>query len=267
MTLKPFAYTALRYRPSYLLGEEVNIALLFHFFEEDKVSFIYPKHLSRIAAFYPPADLAMLRKCLRGIERKLEGASGLLSSQESLGRLLLPDASNLYFEPLRQGRYQSADDLIAHYRELYFGHYRKEDASVRKDEQYIQSVFERSLPATDACERDYVLETSRQKTVFEFAWRQDGLFLAKCIGFDLQREASIQQKALRWLGEFSLLQRYGPEATMLALLSKPRHAHLHASYRQALQVLRDAPVRLVEEPEIASLAQQVAGHGPAGAQP
>ena len=39
---KKFQYCVLKYRPSYLLDERVNVGLLFIFLEEQTIRFIYP---------------------------------------------------------------------------------------------------------------------------------------------------------------------------------------------------------------------------------
>ena len=54
-----FQYSVLKYRPSILLDERINIGLLFHFIEKNefgnvsKFSFVFPSSLSRISKTFP----------------------------------------------------------------------------------------------------------------------------------------------------------------------------------------------------------------------
>ena len=68
-------YSVLRYRPSYLLKEQINIGLLFVLPETEEVIFLFPNKLARITQFYAAADLPLLRKYLYALKSKSKKAT------------------------------------------------------------------------------------------------------------------------------------------------------------------------------------------------
>jgi len=113
---KTFKYSVLRYRPSYLLEEQVNIGLLFLFLDDNKISFIYPKKLRRLTQFYPNTNLKNLKRYLHLFEQKGNKLDVPLIGDNFNhfieANFLAKDASNLYFSPVKSGLYKSTSTIF-----------------------------------------------------------------------------------------------------------------------------------------------------------
>ena len=112
MNTQFYQYSVLKYRPSLLLDEQVNIGLLFVFAEDRRVEFIFPTHLTRLIALYPQTDLSLIRAHFNGFKKK---AADLSSNPNAIKDLLpafiktdflQPDSNSLYFTDFKTGTYQ-----------------------------------------------------------------------------------------------------------------------------------------------------------------
>jgi|AntRauTorckE5430_2_1112549.scaffolds.fasta_scaffold03091_2 hypothetical protein len=73
---KPFLYSVLRYRPSHLLEEQINVGLLFVFPDDEEVKFRFSTKLARITQSYADADLPILRKYICTFKMKAKKVKG-----------------------------------------------------------------------------------------------------------------------------------------------------------------------------------------------
>lgn len=70
---KILKYSVLRYSPSALAGERINIGIVFSEEATGYHSFYYAQNLSRIKRFDDELDLSVLKDLLQGIEEEVEG--------------------------------------------------------------------------------------------------------------------------------------------------------------------------------------------------
>lgn len=130
---KPFSYRVLKYRPSYLLDERINLGLLFNFPEEEKLIFLAPENLERVAQFYPDANLSFLKRYLDGFKAKANELSvqNLTKNHQKLIHNFIPiDANSFFFSESKNGQYVDLKDIIRYYNKLYFDIY-----NIRKDKK------------------------------------------------------------------------------------------------------------------------------------
>jgi hypothetical protein len=126
---KVFKYYLLKYRPSYLLDEQVNLGVLFFFPEDDKVQFVYPAHLSRLTALYPDADLGFIQRILASFQIK----AMLLSDKQQLKNTALDfliekeffvaDANSFFFSKPKSGIYSTIDTTVDFFKNQYLAYY------------------------------------------------------------------------------------------------------------------------------------------------
>jgi hypothetical protein len=243
-------YSVLRYRPSYLLKEQINIGLLFVLPETEEVIFLFPNKLARITQFYAAADLPLLRKYLYALKSKSKKAIG---SVEIFDNFIPKDASSLYFSESKQGTYINKEATIDYYKQLYFAPY--EDIEIgRKDDAYLKKTFDAKLEAISPhkkllFKRNVKVKNAVASTKFEFAWQNGQTNFVKTIGLDLSNTSNIQKKAFRWYGELSALNETFTDANIDILVSRPSKKDLFKSYDDALKLLDTMKVshRIKEE--------------------
>lgn len=123
-----YHYAVLKYRPSLLLDERVNLGLLFVFPEEKKVEFVYPKNLSRLSSLYPEVNLSQIKKYLKHFSNKAEKLNGT-SAADSLtiieDEFLIKDSNSFFFDDFKFGTTNSVENRVHSYFGMYFSVYEK----------------------------------------------------------------------------------------------------------------------------------------------
>jgi hypothetical protein len=243
-------YSVLRYRPSYLLEEQINIGLLFVIPETEEVIFAFPNKLARITQFYAEADLPILRKYLYALKSK---SKKVIGSVELFDNFIPKDASSLYFSEPTSGTYINKEATIDYYKQLYFKSYEEVDLG-RKDDAYLKKVFEAKLDTISSYKKQLFKKNVNVKnavatTKFEFAWQNGQTNFVKIIGLDLSNTSNIQKKAFRWYGELSTLNETFVNSNIDILVSRPSKKELFKSYDDALKLLDNMKVshRIKEE--------------------
>ena len=243
-------YSVLRYRPSYLLEEQINIGLLFVIPETEEVFFCFPNKLARITQFYAEADLPIIRKYLYAFKSKSQKAIGKV---ELFDNFIPKDASSLYFSEPIKGIFPDTKATIDYYKNLYFKPYEDLETG-RKDDAYLKKNFEAKLEAISPYKqqlfkRNVKVENAVATTTFEFVWQNGQTNFVKTIGLDLANTSNIQKKAFRWYGELSSLNETLIDANIDILVSRPSAKDLFKAYDDALKLLDDMKVshRIKEE--------------------
>ncbi len=132
---KPFQYSVLKYRPSYLLDERVNVGLLFHFLGDQRLVFVHPSSLKRISQSFPQlANLRDIRRYLEAFAKQADKLTknGLEESaklEDIIGRsFLVNDANSFFFSEVKFGFYESVEETLAYYTGQYFQSYSRKAA-------------------------------------------------------------------------------------------------------------------------------------------
>jgi hypothetical protein len=235
---KPFLYSVLRYRPSYLLEEQINVGLLFVFPDDGEVIFQFPTKLARITQFYSAADLPILRKYLYAFKTKAKKAE---AESTTFDDFIPKDASSLYLTKPKNGTYIIKEEILSYYKGLYFKSYYENEFN-RKDDAYLKRTFETKLKAfaptkQQFFKRNITVKNTIASTRFDYAWQNGKTNLIKTIGLDLATTTNIQKKAFRWYGELTELKDNLQEANIDILVSRPSSKDLYKAYDKALLIL------------------------------
>ena len=243
-------YSVLRYRPSYLLEEQINLGLLFVIPETEEVYFYFPNKLARVTQFYVEADLPIIKKYLHAFKRKSKKAIGTV---ELFDNFIPKDASSLYFSKPVKGTFPDNEAAIDYYKKLYFKPYEEVDLG-RKDDAYLKKIFETKLDTISPYKKQLFKKNVNIKnavatTKFEYAWQNGQTNFVKIIGLDLSNTSNIQKKAFRWYGELSTLNETFVNSNIDILVSRPSKKELFKSYDDALKLLDNMKVshRIKEE--------------------
>jgi hypothetical protein len=246
---KHFQYCVLKYRPSYLLDERVNIGLLFLFPDDAQIRFVFPPALSRLSSLYPDIDLTLIRQYLKHFEQRsndLAQKNLFLSIENTVlvtSEFLIPDANALFFSEFKAGKYSNVEEIIKYYSDIYFTVYTDAHDIGQHDEKYLNhrfwSLLESDNTKRPLFQRNYTIKTNNLSTDFDFAWQNGSINLVKSLGFDLVKKESIQNKAVRWFGEITQLQLSEKLANNRIdfLISKPSNRELFNTYDNALRIL------------------------------
>ncbi len=263
---KIFKYSILKYRPSYLLGEQVNIGLLFFFLEDKKVLFLHPSKLRRLTQFYPDTNLRIIKKYLAAFNRKankIDLPSDLVNFDNFIeDSFFAKDASSFYFTTVKSGSYTHLSKIIAYYNQLYFGVYEGKSKRNKKDETYLKSTFKNILESQLLGNKEKLalfranpsIKNKISSTNFDMAWQNGSTNLIKFLSFDLMEKGTFQEKSFRWFGELSQLENTAKEQNLKIdlVLTKPQDKQLFSFYDKAISVLEDIPTpkKIIEESDI-----------------
>lgn len=272
-------YTLLQYHHSLLLGERLNVGLLVLFPQLKKLYFRHPSNLKRLKAVYPQVPEQLLKNYFQGFIRKTE----MLNRQPEIfseynienntsaflgAEFLIADDSALQFSAVRTSVQfsPSPETVVNQLYHLHLGLYEvEEEPKDQHNESYLSlrykklirehnpDVFSRRL-----IRENHVIEKEGNSFQFDFAWQNGTFNLVKPISFDLVKPESIQNKATRYFGEFTLLEEEAQTQNLRfdVLLAKPRHRKLFKPYDNALRLLeKPRHVNLVEENKLSDYSQ------------
>lgn len=273
--MKPyFQYSILKYRPSYLLDERLNLGLLFRFVNEERQEqfyFVYPSRLGRISHSFPnlgKKNLFYIKQYLKAFERRAkelgnkqwEGLEEVIRSE-----FLIDDANSLFFSPVKEGFHSSVEEILDYYQKVYFKFY-ETGRSQKTPDSLVKEYFKQSLErlATskdvrlDYFEKDISIPNKITVTRFEYRWQNGRSNLVKTLGFNLSDKQDIQDKAFKWTSALNYLHQ-SPDYKNYhfdLLLGRPKNPSLLEAYQSALEIFQDirASKTIIEEEEIEAYA-------------
>ena len=272
----PFYFVTLHYRPSYFLGEVVNIGVLLWFEETQKLFFVYPNQLERLKRIYFDINLNSIKNSLKAFEQQ---AVELNDSRELFLRgfnknilaeyFLVPDANSFFFGEWKAGltNGREIDKIIEYYKMSYLKYYFHKISIPPHDETYLKKQFRQAIAHQTAEKhlfKEYIFFAGSQNLSHEFpyAWKNGTLNLVTPISFDLKKQHSIQSKAARWLGLFSIIEAKNKDANICfdILLAEPTNKELLPIYEDAKAIITDIPslqYRFWEEDQIEEYAKYI----------
>jgi hypothetical protein len=272
---KLFTYSVLRYRHSLVLGETLNVGLLFHFPEEPKLFFVVGD-ADRVKAVYPGFDAVYFNSVIRSFRRTLdaitmEDAAKTYSIKEYiLNRLLPEDATALHFtEPFTSvDIFVSPQVAIESVVKIFLPeHQLLKGVEIRHNDAYLvrrctELITQGNRQIGRKLRHNRVIEDNTLTLTFDIAWKNGIEHLVKPVSFDLKGEQDIQDKSVRFFGYLNLLKGYAEkyECTFDLLVSKPQDSALQGSYEDAVARLKsaNAPLEVIPEEGIEPYAAKTA---------
>ena len=120
-----FYYSLLRYTYSQVLGEVLNVGILFIIPKEQKLLFQYPKSFKRISLLYSNEFEKGIEKYCKEFETIKCNRNALFNNVENLiSELYLPfDASSLQFDKPKPVLCEPTNEMIEQYFNEYFRFY------------------------------------------------------------------------------------------------------------------------------------------------
>ncbi|MBS1601933.1 MAG: DUF3037 domain-containing protein [Bacteroidetes bacterium] len=276
----PFAYSVLQYKHSLVLGEAINVAVLFQFPAAERVEFVAGTSY-RLKAIYPDFDPVAYNYYIRSIETKLKNESDSLFRQFNFktdlkkfinSSILAEDATVLQFqEPVnvlgRNSKNSEGDEIESVVEEfarlLLPGIITRRPTIIKHNEQFLIKkftgyIFEKHQELEGKFRKNEVIKTKVNNTnvelKFDLAWGDRSTRFIKPLSFDLTEERAIQDKSAVNYGYLNLLSDHAKENNYQfdLIVAKPQNKHLYKSYDNALRLLQlsTAPTRIVTEKEL-----------------
>ncbi len=269
---KIFKYSLLKYRPSSVLDEQVNIGILFIFLEDNKVLFSFPKSLARLSALYPDIDLQDTKRYLSAIQSKAHKLSDkdliLKTTAENFieKEFFLADANSFFFSDFKVGVYETEgiEKIINHFTNQYFSYYNDPSIFDRKDDDYLVRKFTEGIKATGKLpmfQKNVALSNGRVTANFDIRWQNGTTNYAKALSFDLVKSDSIQRKAVQWFGEMVQLgiDNNLDNKRFDFWVAEPSNKQLFKQFDKALDILNSIPQpkRIIIEKDLNSYIEEV----------
>lgn len=279
-----FSYSVLEYVHSDLLGESLNIGILFHFTESRKLIFRQPTNFSRLRCAYGRSfSSSSVGAVLKGISTQVAkinkdkplGLDSLFRTEGYdfiLDRLLLTDATVLRFKEWRTAvQYADAITVADNYYELYFKHYNEDqDDIVRRDEEFIAKdikrlLYQRNSNYANFIKRDVQIAAPKLPDghfAFDFSWQNEVLHYVKPIGFDLQEQKNINQKAAAYFGYLSAISDEVGSSKIDILITRPQKRILWEAYDKAIALIDSVGIskKFVEQGDFEEYADDIIDH-------
>jgi hypothetical protein len=264
-----FTYSILKYNHSFVLGESLNVGVLFSFEQDPVLHFVSGNH-QRVKSIYPSFDANIFIAITKGIKRKLsqKTAQDLFPEQkdysfkEYINTILLPeDSTSLQFSDpfFAINSFGTSQKAIEEFAKILLP-----DQDLKKDEfrhnetyilkKYTDYIAAKNINVDFRMRKNQLIEIKGLKMNFELSWKNGTVHLVKPISFDLKVEYDIQNKSAQYFGYLDLLTEYAKrnDYTFDLLIGKPQDKKLYNSYDDALYILDRtiAPKTLVTEEKL-----------------
>lgn len=280
-TRLPYSYIVLRYVHDIGTGEFINVGVVLMAQRGSYLGAKFKTAYGRVKKAFPSVDTEVFRARMRRLQATFDqfadgdinvptagDANAVKPIERLVHSVIRVDDSSLQWSAVGGGL---SSDLPATLTSLYQRFVTKYDSeqayATRKDED-VWKHFRTEL------EKRNVLHHLEQKVIavaddsvkFEHAWKNGVWNCYEPLSFDLASDASIKEKAHRWLGQVASIQESREDFHVYFLVGKPLDTSLNEAYEKAVSILRKAPDSEVIEEDGAeafsvSVAQAITEHG------
>ena len=133
---KILKYSVLRYSPSAVAGEKINLGIIFYDTVSGYKEFKYSKKFSRLSTFDDEIDLSMVKKLLQSIAEDVSGT--LFSWQFDIEQYTKYFVNDFSFDKPKSIKYDNLNDIMERLHKTYFRfEYDKVDRPSKADDRDI----------------------------------------------------------------------------------------------------------------------------------
>lgn len=254
---KQLIYSILQYKHSPVLGEAINVGVLFYFPDEERKLHFHITDATRIKPIYKDFDTKYFNSILRLIKLNVVRYSGDIYAEKLLNDnlkefihfyLLKNDDTALQFTNLHSvlNIFPNPEEAVEEYTKLLLPlTTRKETQTIKYNENYIirkfkTRLFDHNKELAEKVTKDYVVKTDELSFKFDIAWQNGSLNLVHPLSFDLQDTQSIQRKTAEYCSYLTWLNKYTKENNCRVdlLLAKPQESNLLSAYNKSIKLLQ-----------------------------
>lgn len=260
-----FTYSVLQYKHDLILGEALNVGILFYFPYLNKFEFVKGDGY-RAKAIYPDFDNSIFNSYLKSITEKVKKDVDAFNA--SINRndfskyihqhILAEDAAGLIFkEPVTINIGNgNINQIVNQYSKLLLpGIITEKAAIVKHNEHFILKTFNGYFFSQNKLlekkfKKNQVITTKHFTIKFDLSWKKETSNFIKPLSFDLSDEISIQHKAAVIYSQLVDLTEYAKhnKARFDILIAKPQNG-LSKEFENALDFISSAnvPKNLITE--------------------
>lgn len=163
---KMLKYSVLRYSPSTIAGEKINLGIIFCDMESGYREFKYSKKFSRLATFDDEIDISMVKKLLQGIA---DDVAGNLFTYDNfdIEQYTKFFVNDFCFEKPKSISYDNLNEMIERLHKTYFRfEYDKKERPSKEDDK---SILEKLISADgrDVRRDEYVLGSCNERIKYD----------------------------------------------------------------------------------------------------
>jgi hypothetical protein len=280
-----YKYSILKYKHSAILGESINIGVLFYFPTNDKFIFRYSKNLKRIKSIYDLNSEKIIKHYLTQIDRFLSNSSSRIKDDEIefekfdfdtfIRKHIIPkDDSSIQFSQSRNSKTRNhnfentANKIATNYLLENF----IEKSKIENRESIISNNFYNnitnsfskakleSLTSQKKLIKNYnVVNENGHEYHFDYAWQNGSLNLVKPFNLDLKRSYDLMNKAYKSFGLFTDLEVEAERDNLRydLIVSKPTRQDLFNDFDHSIKLLNKIKnVEIVLEDEIENYSKR-----------
>jgi hypothetical protein len=219
-----FTYSLLRYIHSQVLGEVINVGILFIFPDQQRVIFKSPARLHRLKELYKCFSEHHVRQYLRSFEHKARQinkqwdlfAEHLIKhtpDKFTSVQFIASDDTALQFDEARKGVLYTVDiEQIADalYQSFFSQFQSNLPVKPRHDEEYLLKQYKHLLHKKNQEIEQYLkpgitIETESTSLKADLVWQNGTTNLVKSVGLDLVDAENINRKSLEYFARLNFL--------------------------------------------------------------
>jgi hypothetical protein len=261
-----FTYSVLQYKHNLILGESINVGILFHFPKDNIFEFVKGDGY-RAKAIYPDFNNSLFNGYIKHITEKVKNHIDLFNKQNEKIEfasyihqyILAEDSAGLIFsEPVQvKDVFNDSRKVVGQYAELLLpGIITEKPIVQRHNETYIISTFrgylqDKSRSVEKKLQRDRFIKTKHFNIKFDLAYNAQTNKFIKPVSFDLTEENSILSKASVIHCHLNDLIDYSKanNASFDFLIAKPQNNQFKKEYENAIDLIESskAPKQLITQ--------------------
>ena len=273
-TRTPYTYIVLRYVHDIGTGEFINVGLVLTAARGSYLGAKFKTAYGRVKKAFPSIDPDVFRARMRRLQATFDQiAEGDISAPTSRGSndttpieqlvhsVIRADDSSLQWSPAGSGLSRDLPStLAALYQRFVTKHDTEPTSTPRKDDD-VWKHFRTELEKRNVLSHleEKVIAVADDSVKFDHAWKNGAWHCYEPLSFDLASDASIKEKAHRWLGQVSSIKDAREDFHVYFLVGRPADAELSEAYEKAVSILRKAPAsEVVEEGSAIEFSESVA---------
>ena len=166
MREKLLKYSVLRYSPSTVAGEKINLGIIFYDMESGYREFKYSKKFSRLSSFDDEVNLAMVKKLLQSIADDVEG-NLFTYDKFDIEQYTKYFVSDFSFERPKTIKYENLEDMINRLHKTYFRfEYDKKERPTKEDDK---AIIEKLISADGKLVKkdEYIIGSCNEKIKYD----------------------------------------------------------------------------------------------------
>lgn len=261
-----FTYSILQYKHSLILGESLNVGILFYFQNEERFEFVKGDGY-RAKSIYPDFDNTIFNNYIKIIQDKVKKHIDLFTQSSDKNAfakyihqfILAEDAAGLIFSDpvVVKNIFPNTQKAIDEYAKLLLPGIITDKPTITKhSESYIIKkftgyIFDKDKSIEDKFKKNQVLNTKHFSIKFDLEWGNGSKNYIKPVSFDFSDESSIQNKAAITYSHLVDLADYAKNKNLHFdfLIAKPQNIEFKNKFENALDFIDSvkAPKELILE--------------------